>query len=186
MKAISVIAVTSFLALSSTAFGACATNKTCFNSNKPKETMSNLTSNRNKEIVRRYFQEALIKSDDKVIDELIVPNFVDHHLPPGFPHGPKGVKIWFGKLRKSMADRQLHIQSMVAEGDLVTMHFTMKATQVGEYMGMPATNKRFESEGFALVRVMNGQIIELWEVVDRLKMLQQLGHIPARPVQGSR
>jgi hypothetical protein len=115
MKAAYVITVTLFLTLSSIAFGACATNETC--SKKPKEVMmSNLTSNHNKEIVRRYFQEALIKSDDKIIDELIASNFVDHHLPPGFPPGPKGVKMWFGKLRQSMADRQLHIQSMVAKG----------------------------------------------------------------------
>ena len=46
-------------------------------------------------------------------------------------------------------------------------------------MGIPATGKTVAVPGVEIDRVVNGQIIEHWLVVDQMGLLQQLGAIPA-------
>jgi predicted ester cyclase len=55
----------------------------------------------------------------------------------------------------------------------------MSGTHQGEFMGMPPTGKRFEVEGFDMVRVRDGQFTEHWGLFDTMTMMQQLGAIPA-------
>ncbi len=46
-------------------------------------------------------------------------------------------------------------------------------------MGIPATGKRIEMTGIAIVRVAGGKIAELWTESDQMGMMQQLGVVPA-------
>jgi predicted ester cyclase len=68
---------------------------------------------------------------------------------------------------------------MVAEGDLVSARFVFTGTHQGEFMGVPATGKRVEVEGFDLVRVRDGRATEHWGQMDAMALMQQLGAIPA-------
>ena len=52
-------------------------------------------------------------------------------------------------------------------------------TQVGELMGIPATDRSFEVEAITIHRVADGKIAEEWTVWDALGMLQQIGAVPA-------
>jgi predicted ester cyclase len=66
----------------------------------------------------------------------------------------------------------------VAERDLVVSHIVGRGVQAGELLGIPATNKEIETEGIAIHRVRDGQIVEYWAVTDVARVLQQLGVIP--------
>ena len=46
-------------------------------------------------------------------------------------------------------------------------------------MGIPATGKPVNITGVAIDRFENGQAVELWEVIDQLGLMQQLGVIPS-------
>ena len=46
-------------------------------------------------------------------------------------------------------------------------------------MGIPPTGREVEILVIDIVRVEDGRIVEHWNVVDRLGLLQQLGAIPA-------
>ncbi len=52
---------------------------------------------------------------------------------------------------------------------------TSRGTHTGEFMGKPATGKRFESEAIHLYRVENGKLSEHWAKRDDLGMARQLG-----------
>ena len=42
-------------------------------------------------------------------------------------------------------------------------------------MGLRASGEQLEVLGFAMYRLRDGKIVELWEVADRLGLMRQLG-----------
>jgi predicted ester cyclase len=73
----------------------------------------------------------------------------------------------------------------VAEGDWVVHHWTATATHTGEFMGIPATGRRFTAAGIVITRIADGKIAEQWRIVDVFGMMQQLGALPAPPEAAS-
>lgn len=51
---------------------------------------------------------------------------------------------------------------MVAEGDLVAVRCTVKATHQGEFAGIPATVRQISSDFMIFYRVADGKIAEHW------------------------
>ena len=85
----------------------------------------------------------------------------------------------FKELRSIFPDLQTSIIDTVAEGDMVASRFTLSGTHTGvDYMGIPATGKRFEFEGAMIQRYKDGKVMERWEYLDRLDVLHQRGVIP--------
>ena len=51
----------------------------------------------------------------------------------------------------------------------------------GELFGIPATNNHVETEGIVIHRVRDGKIVEFFAIVDGVRVLQQMGVLPAQP-----
>jgi steroid delta-isomerase-like uncharacterized protein len=129
-------------------------------------------------LAKRFFEEVLNHGDLAVIEELIADDFVEHEELPGLPPTRAGVAAWVTMMRGAFPDLTATINKMVAEGDEIWVHFTMRGTQQGAFMDIPATGRKVEISGFDRVRVRNGQAIEHWGTTDNLAMLQQLGQMP--------
>jgi ketosteroid isomerase-like protein len=71
--------------------------------------------------------------------------------------------------------REVRVDFMVAEGDLVTVRSTMRGTQIGQLVGVPPTGKTFEVSYINIYRIRGGHIVENWVGLDRLGLAQQLG-----------
>ena len=71
------------------------------------------------------------------------------------------------------------VHDQVAEGDKVVTRKTFNGTHKGDFMGIPATNKRVEFGIIDIMRVSNGRIAEHWAVADLMSMMQQIGVIPS-------
>jgi predicted ester cyclase len=133
----------------------------------------------NKEIVRRFIDEYQTGADDEAFAELLHPDVVDHSRPPGIAAGAEGVRRQFDGFRAGLPDFRATILHMVAEGDLVVTHKAFRGTHAGDLMGTPPTGREVEILVIDIVRVEGGRIVEHWNVVDRLGLLQQLGAMPA-------
>jgi|SRR5262245_5785533 len=83
------------------------------------------------------------------------------------------------EIRRSFPDLTFTIEQAVAEGDSVAFRFVATGTHKGALQGIPPTNKQFRINGIAIARVIDAKVSELWEVLDQLGQLQQLGLIPA-------
>ena len=55
---------------------------------------------------------------------------------------------------------------------------TGTGTHEGEIMGIEPTGRRVEAPVMEFRRIEDGQIAEMWALVDTLGMLQQIGAIP--------
>jgi steroid delta-isomerase-like uncharacterized protein len=129
--------------------------------------------------VKRFFDEVMGKGNMKAIDELVADNFVEHYVPnPSVPANKTGLTQTMTMFRTAFPDLQITVEDIIAKGDKVWAYTTMRGTNKGEFMGMPATGKKIEVKGVDIVRFVDGKAVEHWGVSDDLAMQQQLGVIP--------
>jgi steroid delta-isomerase-like uncharacterized protein len=133
----------------------------------------------NKVIARRIFEEVGSQGNFAVIDEAISPNFV--YRTSAFPefHGPGGFKEFFTEHRKTFPDLHYTVEDVVAEGDKVVARWTASGTHTGDMMGIAPTGKLVKAPGITIFRFAHGHIVEGRTVWDALALLQQLGVVPA-------
>jgi len=78
---------------------------------------------------------------------------------------------------KGFPDFHETIEDIIAEGDKVWVRFTFTGTHTGEYRGLAPTGKKITAEIVDIFRIVNGKVVEWWEVADALDMSKQLGLI---------
>jgi steroid delta-isomerase-like uncharacterized protein len=140
-----------------------------------------MSTEENKALVRRVWEEAFNKRNLAVADELLAQNSVNHEAPAGPLHGgPEDLKQIISRLTSAFPDHHTIIEDMIAEGDKVMIRTTFSGTHQGPFMGIPPTGKRFSLQQIHVVRIVDGKATEHWGVFDNLSMMQQLGVIPAR------
>lgn len=129
----------------------------------------------NAQLYERYIKEFLQDGDESAAEKYIDANVVTHDGMPGQAPGLEGVKQTFQALRQAFPDMTVSIEDMIAQGDKVVGRFVVSGTNTGNFMGMPATGKKFTYDEIVIVRFKNGKIIEHWAEMDSLGMMQQLG-----------
>jgi predicted ester cyclase len=120
----------------------------------------------NKAMLRRFFDEVFHKGNLAVIDELVATDFVDHNPGPGQAPGVEGVKQFFAALRAAMSRLQVDLEHLLAEGDLVMTHVSIRGTHTGDLMGIAPTGKEVVLRISDIVRIANGKAVERWGVED--------------------
>lgn len=131
----------------------------------------------NKEIARRIYEEVLNKRDLDLLDELVDPGYIEHDPLPGQGTGLAGIKDRYQMLFDGL-DPTFTIEDVIAEGDKVVVRWTNSGTNVGDFLGIPATGKSFGIAGVDIYRVAGGKLVEHWHVVDMFTQMQQLGLLP--------
>lgn len=139
---------------------------------------------KNKAIVRRFFEEFINKGNLAVADEVLGPNIdhVAHGAPPGTPLGAEGAKKRLPVFRNAFPDFRVTVEDVVAEGDKVACRVTFKGTHKGEFQGIAPTNRPVTFSWIVIDRVAGGKIVERSALYDRLGLMQQLG-VVSKPGQ---
>ena len=90
-----------------------------------------MSSEQNKVIVRRFFEEPW-KGNLDVVDELTASDYVGHD--PALPEplrGPEGVKEFIATYREGFPDARITVEQQLAEGDLVATRWSARGTHEG-------------------------------------------------------
>lgn len=138
----------------------------------------------NKAIVRRMFEEAFNQGNLAILDECVAPDYLDHSPVPIPVPGIEGWKQRIAGYRTGFPDVQFTIEPLLAEADLVALRWTVRATHLGTFGGIPPTGKPVTFTGLNMERMASGKIIENWSEFDLSSLLRQLGAIPS-PGQAS-
>ncbi len=84
------------------------------------------------------------------------------------------------QLRAAFPDLQLKLDRIIAEGDLVSLHWSATGTNTVAAAPFPGTGKTVAIDGMSFFRFADGKIVEEWSTYDNLTIMQQLGLIPAK------
>jgi steroid delta-isomerase-like uncharacterized protein len=129
----------------------------------------------NKRLVRRWFDEAWNKGRVEAIDEMCAPHAVVHNLDGKATAGLDALKAVRARFNAAFSDSRVYINHIVAEADMVAVHWTRTATHSGDALGFAATGKTIAFGGTLFVRIENGTLAESWNYFDQAGMLEQLG-----------
>ena len=133
----------------------------------------------NKALIRRLFEEGWNQGNLATLDELMAPNFVDHSpIVPNLSPGSEGYKQFVVASRTAFPDFWVAIEDSIAEGDTVVMRITWGGTHQGAWLGIPPTGKQLAGTGIYIFRIAGGKVVDRWGNQDDLGMMQQLGVIP--------
>ena len=144
-----------------------------------------MSTEENKALVRRIFEEGLNQNKPGVFDELIASDFVIYDPPPGIPPDREGFRQLIETFRNSFPDLHVTFEAEFADGDYVIHRGYGTGTHTGEFQGIPPTGKQFKINIIHIWRVANGKAVENWVQMDMLGLMQQLGVIPAPGQSGS-
>jgi steroid delta-isomerase-like uncharacterized protein len=135
----------------------------------------------NKEIVRRYYEEALNEQRYELLDELIAKDVINHDplsdetLTPEESRGFEGFRRHAEVFHEAFPDGTVTIDDVIAEGDTVAARFTIEGTHEGRFGGVEPTGNRISGTAMVFYRIEDGKIAERWLESDNMEMLEQLG-----------
>jgi steroid delta-isomerase-like uncharacterized protein len=137
------------------------------------------TTEANKAIVMRIFDEVLSGGDFTVSDELVAPDskFFTHARPEPFV-GPQGFREYIGAVRKGMPDTKVEVHQLVAEDDTVVAFWTLHGTHTDNLLGIPPLGNRIALDALEWVRLRDGKLVEIRLTMDTIGLMRQLGVLP--------
>ena len=140
---------------------------------KSQERMNIEQLKANKEVALNL-SKAIMSSEWGKVDSLISDDF--KYEADGRPAIGKQEYIGFMKnvLSNAFSDMDMHFLHVIAEGDLVSVDYTNKMTHIGEFFGIPATQKRIIASGQFIREVKNGKITAEWQTTNMAGLMQQL------------
>jgi steroid delta-isomerase-like uncharacterized protein len=137
-----------------------------------------MTSEQNKAIVRRAFEEPWQGNLD-VVDELVATQYIGYDPANPEPlRGPEGVKEFISSYRAAFPDARIMVEDQLAEGDMVATRWSGRGTHEGDLLGVEPTGKKVTVSGLTISRLENGKIVEEFQNWDTYGLMKQLGAVP--------
>ncbi len=137
-----------------------------------------------KDLARRLY-DAFSRGDYSAIESIISPNIIEHeNIAPGVPQTRDGLVQWLKGMHQAFPDLQFHAEDVSVDGDQVWVRGTSSGTHRGEFMGFPATGKKFLIEFFDEMRVDRNVMVEHWGQADVASAMQQIGMTQMMGSQG--
>jgi hypothetical protein len=126
--------------------------------------MSDDQAERNRHAIRRWVDEVINEGKLEVVDEIFAPSLAEQ------------AKQWVAPFRASFTHVRMRVVDLVAEPERVVGRFLCSGTHTGEWLGHPATGRRFEDvDEVYFFTFRGGLVVESWGIEDNLRRMAQLG-----------
>src|SRR5215211_5062705 len=121
---------------------------------------------KNKALVREFFEEAWGKGNMAAVDEFMAADYVEHPRPSTLSPGPEGLKQLIAAYRTAFPDLKMMLDDIFAEGDRVAFRWNVSGTHLGEWLGIPPTGNHVAANGITVFRISDGKVVESWTSID--------------------
>jgi len=121
---------------------------------------------KNKALVREFFEEAWGKGNVAAVDEFMAADYVEHPRPSTLPRGTEGLKQLIASYRAAFPDLKAALDDIFAEGQMVAFRWSVGGTHLGDWLGIPPTGNHVTATGITLFRIILGKVVEGWTSID--------------------
>ncbi len=130
----------------------------------------------NKASVERIY-ELFVADDWESLAGYFEPDFVDHNPEPGQEPGFEGLRDMFREIYNGFPGFNIDVGHIIAEGEYVSTRVVFTGIHEGEYHGIPPTGETVSIEGYEIIRLVDGKVVERWGLFDTFTFLIQVGVI---------
>ncbi len=139
-----------------------------------------MSTQTNKALASRYYQELLNGGDLSFIDHYMAADFIFTNPTHPHPYCGQEFKQLVGMLHAAFPDIHFVVERLVAEDDVVVGRWTATGTHTGTALNtlqgdIPALGYPFSICGMSWLRIEAGKFVESRVLEDTLGLLQQLG-----------
>jgi steroid delta-isomerase-like uncharacterized protein len=130
----------------------------------------------NKQLCRRLFEGAWNRGDLRAVDETVSSNCRFHD--PAFPalqNGAENYRRHIQMCREAFPDLTCSVDHVIAERNEVVIHWTVRGTHRGNFLGAAATNRAATVSGTSIHQIEGDKITELWSDWNLQSLQDQLG-----------
>jgi steroid delta-isomerase-like uncharacterized protein len=123
-----------------------------------------------------YTEEVWNSHNPDALAKYFAPDARVHSMTPGSVAGTglDYLKARAQSLLKAFPDVHFVIEDVVEQHDRIAARVTLEGTQQAEFAGVPATGKRMKVYDFAMYRIVEGKITDVWSLIDIQAMRDQL------------
>ena len=89
----------------------------------------------------------------------------------GEPTGLVAYQEGLAAVVAAFPDYRWDLRHLVVEGDWIAAHFVDTGTHLGTFRGLAATGRAVTTQEFAMYRVADGRIAEVWVTADNAPLL---------------
>ena len=142
------------------------------------------TTRSTEETARAYF-DALAQGDVEAMAACWKPGTVDHIHGTADMRVPDGLKTWFGDLFRAFPDFAVVVVDLVCQDNRAAVRWSATGTfnGTGSFQGLQPNGASVETEGFDLLTIEGGLVVDNHAYTNELHVLRQVGTLPP---QGSR
>jgi steroid delta-isomerase-like uncharacterized protein len=126
--------------------------------------------------IEEFWDAAWNRGDLSAVDAMIAPNYVRYSVEPE-TRDRQYLKDSILAVRAAFPDLHSQIDEMIAEGDKVVIRWTATGTQLGDFLGFPATGTRIMTSGVLISTFRDDRIVEEFATWNALDVLRDLGVI---------
>ena len=126
--------------------------------------------------IYRAFIDAVNRQDLDAADRFVdVSRYRENCIgfTPGFVDWEQS-KASIRRVWQGLPDLRAELPHIMADGDIVLAHGTVRGTATGRLYGAPATKRRYEANFFDYVRIDDERIVERIQQADVLSQMRQL------------
>ena len=118
--------------------------------------------------------------DFEAAEALFAEDYVNHNPPPmpGIGGDRAGQLKAMRYLAEAFPDARAEQNNVIAEGDTIVLHDTIRGTHQGEFIGIEPTGREVRIEFIHIFRIADGRIAERWGLIDAMSLMGQLGALP--------
>jgi len=124
-----------------------------------------------KTVVKQYIEKVINQGEADMISQFISPYYTEVYNNKKYRLGIEGAKKHIMGIRATYPDIHLSIDHQIVDGEWVATCYTMKGTNLGEYMGISPSGKTVEIKGINIDRVVDGKIVEHGSTINLLDPL---------------
>ena len=136
-----------------------------------------MSTEKNKRIVRRFYEEVVNTGNVNELAKFISPDYAEVYRNKRHIVGLDGAKRHVLGVRQTYPDLRLTVEQQIAEGEWVVTRVTTRGTHRGVWLGMTPTEKEVEMTAVNLDRVVDGHIVEHGGAANLLEPLLEIGAI---------
>ena len=97
-----------------------------------------------------------------------------HGFLPNLPENKEGFKQFIYLLWEAFPDITITFEDIIIEGNRVACRYNLAGTHKGEFMDIQPTDKQFKVNGMTIFSFRGAKVIERWNLVDTMSLMEQL------------